>query len=322
MNSTKLRQLAATNLNQLPALAALLSTCSVSQAALHLGISQPAMSNTLKQLREVFADPLLVRHGNAMIRTPRGELLNQLVTEVLRSIENLIDVGTDFDPAVSERKFIIGARDYIASGFLSALVQCLCVEAPGMSVRIANPLNTEALARGIRDLVIAPPDLPVWRESAGLMKKRLYTDSWVCLTRVGHPAVKHCDGNGDSEDHHGGEGYIPLENYLAASHVRVSIGVDMPTQVDIALDKMGEQRHCVLSVAYFAAVPALVASSDLIAVVPKRCGTYFQTFLPIQLYPPPIPLADIPMAAIWHSRSQEDPAHRWLRNKVFAHIGE
>jgi DNA-binding transcriptional LysR family regulator len=51
------------DLNLLLTLHALLSERHVSRAALRLHRSQPAVSHALAQLREIFADPLLVRRG-------------------------------------------------------------------------------------------------------------------------------------------------------------------------------------------------------------------------------------------------------------------
>jgi len=51
------------NLNLLPTLKALLATCSVSRTAELLHLSQPSISKQLAQLRQEFADELLVREG-------------------------------------------------------------------------------------------------------------------------------------------------------------------------------------------------------------------------------------------------------------------
>ena len=55
---------------QLETLDALLREGSVTRAALRLRIGQPAASHALGRLRELFADPLLVRSGRTMVPTP------------------------------------------------------------------------------------------------------------------------------------------------------------------------------------------------------------------------------------------------------------
>ena len=60
------------DLNLLVYLDVLLQERNVTRAAESLGISQPAMSNGLRRLRELFDDPLLVRTSNGMSPTERA----------------------------------------------------------------------------------------------------------------------------------------------------------------------------------------------------------------------------------------------------------
>ena len=60
------------DLNLLVYLDALLRERNVTKAANQLNLSQPAMSNGLKRLRELFNDPLLVRTSEGM--TPLSAL--------------------------------------------------------------------------------------------------------------------------------------------------------------------------------------------------------------------------------------------------------
>ena len=75
------------NLNSLVALEALLSERNVTRAARRVGITQPAMSQTLARLRELFADPLLVRQGRAMVLSPRAEAMLAPLSDALVSVE-------------------------------------------------------------------------------------------------------------------------------------------------------------------------------------------------------------------------------------------
>ena len=60
------------DLNLLVYLDALLRERNVTQAANQLNLSQPAMSNGLRRLRELFDDPLLVRTSDGMTPTERA----------------------------------------------------------------------------------------------------------------------------------------------------------------------------------------------------------------------------------------------------------
>lgn len=62
----------AVNLNLLPVLSALLEERNVTRAARRLGLTQPAVSNALAQLRGLLDDPILVRSGSRMVPTERA----------------------------------------------------------------------------------------------------------------------------------------------------------------------------------------------------------------------------------------------------------
>ena len=68
--------LAGLNLNLLVALDALLQERHVGRAARRVGVTQSAMSHTLRQLRTLLDDPVLVRSGNEMLPTPYAEQLH------------------------------------------------------------------------------------------------------------------------------------------------------------------------------------------------------------------------------------------------------
>ena len=72
------------DLNLLVYLDVLLRECNVTRAAEELGISQPAMSNSLRRLRDLFDDPILVRTSDGMTPTDRALELQPLGTHSSR----------------------------------------------------------------------------------------------------------------------------------------------------------------------------------------------------------------------------------------------
>ena len=75
------------DLNLLVYLDVLLRERNVTRAAEELGISQPAMSNSLRRLRDLFDDPVLVRTSDGMTPTDRALELQPLVRTVLTAAE-------------------------------------------------------------------------------------------------------------------------------------------------------------------------------------------------------------------------------------------
>ncbi len=78
------------DLNLLVVLDALLREHSVSRAARHLNLSQPAVSSALKRLRDYFNDDILVVQGKRMVPTAHAQSIAPLVSQILGEIEALI----------------------------------------------------------------------------------------------------------------------------------------------------------------------------------------------------------------------------------------
>src|SRR6478672_10903269 len=103
------------NLNLLLALDGLLTQRSVSAAARRVRVTPSAMSHSLAELRERLGDPLLVRSGRGMVLTPRAAGLVAPLHKLLVDAERLLSDGGAFDPAHTERTFVIGATDFVAT---------------------------------------------------------------------------------------------------------------------------------------------------------------------------------------------------------------
>src|SRR5690606_37746090 len=100
----------------------LLRERNVTKAANQLGISQPAMSNGLRRLRQLFDDPLLVRTSEGMTPTERANELAPLVRSVLVDIDKAVQPKSAFEPGKGERVFRIMASDYTESTLIPPLL--------------------------------------------------------------------------------------------------------------------------------------------------------------------------------------------------------
>ena len=167
------------DLNLLVYLDVLLRECNVTRAAEELGISQPALSNSLRRLRDLFNDPILVRTSDGMTPTDRALELQPLVRNVLAAAEQAILPKTDFDPMGSNRIFRIMASDYTESTLLPVLLRNLRKAAPGIRLDIMTPsdVSFHDVERGKVDLVINRFDsLP-----QSFHQVHLWDDSFSCV---------------------------------------------------------------------------------------------------------------------------------------------
>ena len=129
----------AADLNLLKYLDVLLREQNVTRAAEQLGITQPAMSNSLKRLRELFGDPLLIRTSDGMTATERAQELRPLVRQILSQAEQLFTPEDVFKPAESRRVFRIMTSDYAEATLVPHIVRRLRAEAPNVVLDFLTP---------------------------------------------------------------------------------------------------------------------------------------------------------------------------------------
>ncbi len=275
---------------------------SVSRAALRLGMHQPAVSASLKRLRELAGDPLLVRSGAGMVPTVAGLRMIEPAAEILRSAEMLFSEARAFDPATAHQTFSLAASDYLDPLFLPQLVTQLKSAAPNCGIDI-HPLSADAdyrnhLAQGQVDVVIGnwpkPPD--------DLHLGRLFGDEVVSLVALQHPAARR--------------GW-DTEAWLAAEHIAPT-----PTHpgargfIDEHLASQGLTRNIVARCPHFGLIPAMVAGSLLVLTTGRQYAERFTGVLPVKVLPCPVDFPRMMYYQLWHERTHASNAGRWLREQI------
>ena len=298
------------DLNLLVYLDVLLKERNVTRAAENLGISQPAMSNGLRRLRELFNDPLLVRTSDGMTPTERAEQLQPVVREVLASIEKAVEPRREFNAAEADRVFRISVSDYTESTLLPHLMRRLRSEAPNITMDILTPsdISYQDVEQGSVDLVINRFDiLP-----QSFHQVTIWRDSFSCLLSEHNP-IRHD---------------FTLDNYLETGHVWVSktgmgIGVGMEPGavqrlgwVDEALAKQGKKRRIRVFTRHYQAAMRLAALRDLVITLPTKAAMLLQDNPNVVIMPPPFDIPDIELIMAWSPLLQHNPAHQWMRRLI------
>ena len=279
---------------------------SVSKAAIRLGMYQPAVSASLKRLREMAGDPLLVRSGSGMVPTDAGLRMLEPSASILRAAESMFSDARGFDPATAQHTFRIAASDYLDPLFLPQLVAQIKQQAPCCPIEI-HPLSAESdyrarLALGEIDVVIGnwttPPD--------DLHLGRLFGDEVVCLVARDHPAVRRESQGGWDAD-----------SWLAAEHIAPT-----PTHpgargvIDDHLDSLGLTRNITARCPHFGLIPSMVASSLLVLTTGRQYCERYEDKLPVRILPCPIPFPRLMYYQLWHERTHASNSARWLRERV------
>src|SRR3954469_17103581 len=71
----------------------------VGRAGARLNLSPSAVSHGLGRLRQLFHDPLFVRHPKGVVPTERAEAIAAPIAEILRQVRSVIEGAEPFEPA-------------------------------------------------------------------------------------------------------------------------------------------------------------------------------------------------------------------------------
>ena len=298
------------DLNLLVYLDVLLRECNVTQAANQLGLSQPAMSNGLRRLRDLFNDPLLVRTSDGMTPTARALELEPLVRDILTGVERAIQPTAEFDPTDAKQVIRVMASDYAESTLFPAVMQTLREKAPGLTLDVMTPSDVSFLdvERGKIDLVINRFD----QMPQSFHQITLWTDTFTCLMNKDNPILERFD----------------LDSYLAASHIWVSktgmgvgVGVDPDDVqrlgwVDHALDAMGKKRNIRVFTRHYQAAMTLAEQNDLIVTLPTRATLLKKDNPRVVVRDCPFDVPPLELKMAWSPLLQHNPAHRWIRHLI------
>lgn len=298
------------DMNLLVYLDALLRERSVTKAAHKLGISQPAMSNGLRRLRDLFEDPLLIRTSDGMTPTERASELEPMLRLALQSLEKVVQPRAHFDAHESHRVFRIMASDYAESTLIPALLKRLTVEAPNVSLDIMTPsdVNFSDVEQGRVDMVINRFDqLP-----QSFHQMTIWSDNFCCMLSEDNPILDN----------------FSLTNYLKARHVWVSktgygvgVGVD-PSDVqklgfvDEVLHQLGKKRNIAVFTRHYQAAMLLAEENNLVVTIPARAA-HLQARNPrLAVKAPPFEIPSLLLKMVWSPLLHHDPAHRWIRRLI------
>ena len=295
------------DLNLLVALDALTRERSVTKAAERAGVTQSAMSHTLRRLRELFDDPLLVRGRGGMVLTPRAEALTVPLRSGLVSLARTLAEPEPFEPEHASRTFRIVSPDLFDALVLPTLLQRLGQQAPRIDLavvpmpkRLSDSLETGDVDLAIHPVLLDPQpfDLGI-QVDPELQSRTLFRDSFRCFLRSDHPALS-------------GRRRLTLKAFTQLDHILVSPGGEGPGVVDRILEASGLQRRIALRVPHFATALEVIHQSDLVLTAPASLGKV-STASTLASRPAPLEIPEHAITMIWHPRFTEDPAHRWLR---------
>ena len=274
----------------------------VTRASQKLNLTQPAISHALGRLRLMFDDPLFVRQGHLMVSTPLARSIIEPVRQSLRGFEVTLNKLNRFEPATTTREFTVALRDVLESTVLPPLMVALEKDAPQAKVaavqvdrrELESELQAGTLDCAIDVLLPLGPDI---------RHVRILADRTLVVARRDHPRL---------------QGGITLADYLEEEHILASSRRKGPGIEDFELSRLGMQRKIRLRCQHYFAACRVVSQTDLILTMPERYARVANQQFDNQLLALPLDMPAWDVYLYWHANVEDDPANKWLRERLAA----
>lgn len=303
------KQLNRIDLNLLIALSVLLKEKNVSKAADVLFLTQSAMSKTLKRLRVLFDDELLIRSANKMQTTVKGEQLRQKLPLLLDSLTNFMQED-EFDPLTCEMSFSLSVPASMNQAVLLPLLQTLAIEAP--KIRVTEfPVRVDPYHMLENDDI----DFAVhFAESADLN---------FTITPLGHYSIAIYAGKHHPLNQKSNISYEDCLNYnfIAMNHGG-SPGTTVSSAIHEILNDPAYKQKLVFQSSELLLITELLATTDSLYIGPDlllNVKSLEQRICPVFQFEGKG--HNLPILLIDHKRTANSLAHQWLKKKIVEQFG-
>ena len=297
------------DLRALSIFAALYTELQVTRAAQKLGVTQSAVSHSLKALRQRFDDPLFERGAVQLRPTRLARTLAPRILPAVQAADAVFDCIPD-DPAHPLARWLrIGMTPDSQATLLPGLCRALAAGKNDTMLRVsAIGGNTEALrALDRQQLDLAVGDFGA-ALPARLKRTVLYRDPFVTAAWAGNPRLP--------------ARALSLALFLDLPHLRVD------TQDDEAGDTVDDQlaardlrrRVEVIQPCLQQALALLVGTPLLLTVPSSLLRARPELAKQLRVFKPPLALRRVEVAAVTHARSAADPLVR-MAGQALVRIG-
>lgn len=292
-----------TELNLIPIFVAIFEERSISNAASRLGITQPAVSKSLKRLRETYNE--LLFHSTSKGIQPTTFASN-IYPDLARSLSHFnctIDASRNFNPEKSTKSFSIASISMANYIIFPDLLSKISQTAPNISVDI-YPLFSEDHETDLRlqkyDLIVDH----TLTSPTNFKKKEIFTDKLFVVGSKHHPRLADKKITGDE--------------FLNEKHIEVSrwaLGQNFFT--DEFIPEL-EMRNITHRVANEIDMLPIINQTEMIGLVHQSTLQHAPNSLELKIIPPPFKIHSCGLSMIWHPNRDTDIAHHWLRKQIIS----
>ncbi|SJL82619.1 LysR family transcriptional regulator [Vibrio palustris] len=285
------------DIKQLRILNALLAEKNLSRVADNMGLTQQAISEQLRKLRDVFADRLLVRQGNSMVPTPLALELGTKIHTILSDIESLSQVN-EFSPATYKGVITISATDYAIEAVLPSFLRVVREQAPHLKLIVTDFESDQLSAKltsGELDLALTFPPFV----SNDIPWAHLFDEQHICVASA---CSELCN-----------QAPLSLEQLASLPQLVISPSkANLKGSHDRWFAEQGLERNIVMSLPSFKGAPDVLYTTDMVAFYPSRLLPNSKVAsIAMDVQPP-----KFEVIVAWHPRTQHSQIHQWLLGKL------
>lgn len=288
------------DLNLLHIFRAVMEERNVSRAADRLAMTQPAVSNALNRLRDVFSDEIFTRVAGGMKPTQKALELWPAIHDALESLTATVS-PMEFDPRTTNVTFRFAVTDSLTPNMVSRLAILFASRAPRAQLQFhhhSNLNSTESLLNGDLDCAVGMfPRLPL-----GLNASALMTDDYVCVMRASHPLAQR---------------ELDIDGFASAVHVLMKPSGSGAGAVDHWLGFHGRGRRIAIVVTHFSEALEIVRTTNLLTCMPRK---YVEAVSAndkgITVRSLPYETERILYKLAWHDRSDRITEQVWFRSLI------
>lgn len=290
------------DLNLLLVFDAVYTERSTTRAANKLGMTQPAVSNALRRLRQNLGNALFERVGQGVEPTAEARRLAPKLHDALQAIERTVSLGEDFDPATSSREFVLIMPDALEPVIVPALLGHVLETAPNITFKLKPLTGTnpqEAVRAKAVDIALCV--FPI--QDDHIRSAFLFAEDTCIAVRSDHPVFQN--KKSFTEDDLYETGFIVLADDLRRM-----------TPISQEIRSIGRSRRIVCTAKSMWSLPHLVAKTNLATVLSRGMADHVGNFLDLKFFEHPISVPEHSWYMTWHQDADDDPAHNWLRGQL------
>ena len=293
-------------LQHLRCIEAIAAQGSLLKASAALGLTQPALSKSLREAEAIVGKALFERHSRGARLTDAGLAFRDSARRVVAELRRLDDALDDLPGGGA---LALGVLPVAASGVLPGVLTRLRAAQPGLRVRLEQGRTEELLpllAAGEIDLVVGHLYDPAAPDA--FAREKLWTEPMSILARAGHPlfAGRQADA----------EALRPYDFVLPTITQRVG------QEIERILADLGLEASTAFRSSSYGFIREMLLGGDCVAIMPKLMMVGDLLRGALKLAPLPIEAPERPAGLIRRRAAPLSPAAELFVETLRSYVGE